>query len=146
MARMHSSGGGKSGSKNPVNKKVPRWTDYNEDEVVDLIVRLREDGLKPAQIGSKLRDQYGIPDVKTVTGSKLTEILEEEDMALEMPEDLQNLLEKAESIKDHYHDNQNDQKAERQLRLVEAKIRRIAKYHRENGNIPENWKYVRDEK
>lgn len=145
MARMHSKGRGSSGSDNPVNKKAPRWTDYSEEEIVNLVVDLRKDGLKPAEIGAKLRDQYGIPDVKTATGMKLTEILEEEGEGLDVPEDLQNLLDKAESIKDHLDDNQKDQKAERRLELTEAKIRRIAKYHRENGNIPENWKYVRDE-
>lgn len=145
MARMHSNGRGSSGSDNPVNKKQPRWTDYGEEEIIELVVDLREDGLQPAQIGAKLRDQYGIPDVKTATGKKLTEILEEEDVAPETPEDLQNLVEKAENIKDHLEDNGNDTKAERRLELVEAKIRRIADYHREEGNIPEDWKYVREE-
>ena len=145
MSRMHSDGRGQSGSDKPVNKKVPRWVDYDEKEVEDLVLKLREDGLQPAQIGLKLRDQYGIPDVKTVTGKKITEILEENDQALEIPEDLDNLLQKAESIEDHLEDNQKDQKAERRLELVEAKIRRIANYHRENGNIPEDWKYVRED-
>ena len=142
---MHSDGRGQSGSDKPVNKKVPRWVDYDEKEVEDLVLKLREDGLQPAQIGLKLRDQYGIPDVKTVTAKKITEILEENDQALEIPEDLDNLLQKAESIEDHLEDNQKDQKAERRLELVEAKIRRIANYHRENGNIPEDWKYVRED-
>ena len=70
MSRMHSDGRGQSGSDKPVNKKVPRWVDYDEKEVEDLVLKLREDGLQPAQIGLKLRDQYGIPDVKTVTGKK----------------------------------------------------------------------------
>jgi small subunit ribosomal protein S15 len=146
MSRMHSNGRGQSGSNKPVNKKVPRWVDYDEKEVEDLVLKLREDGLEPAQIGLKLRDQYGIPDVKTVTGKKVTEILEENDLGLEIPEDLNNLLEKAESIEDHIDENPKDQKAQRRLELVEAKIRRIANYHRENGNIPEDWEYVREDK
>lgn len=144
MSRMHSKGRGTSGSKKPVNKKVPRWMEYNEDEVVDLIVKLRKDGKSSAQIGLELRDVYGIPDVKTVTGKKLTQILEEEDIAPEMPEDLQNLTEKAKNIQDHLESNPKDQTAERELSLTEAKIRRIAKYHRDNGNIPSNWKYKRE--
>jgi small subunit ribosomal protein S15 len=145
MSRMHSEGRGQSGSDKPVNKKVPRWVDYSEEEVEDLVVKLREDGLQPAQIGLKLRDQYGIPDVKTVTGKKITEILDENDASLEMPEDLKNLVQKAENIKDHIADNPKDGKAERRLELTEAKIRRIADYHREEGNIPQNWEYERDE-
>lgn len=142
---MHSDGRGKSGSNKPVNKKVPRWVDYGEEEVEDLVVKLREDGLKPAQIGLKLRDQYGIPDVKTITGKKITEILDENDLSMDLPEDLNNLVDKAENIKEHIDDNPKDGKAERRLELTEAKIRRVANYHRQNGNIPEDWKYVRED-
>lgn len=141
---MHNDGRGSSGSDKPVSKKVPRWVDYDEEEVIDLVVKLREKGNDPAEIGLKLRDEYGIPSVRELTGKKVTEILEEEGVAPELPEDLNNLVEKAESIQEHLQENENDGHAERQLKLTEAKIRRIAKYHRENGNIDEDWKYVRD--
>ncbi|MFB6190098.1 MAG: 30S ribosomal protein S15 [Candidatus Nanohaloarchaea archaeon] len=144
MSRMHSGDRGKSGSDKPVDKKVPRWVDYDEQEVIDLVVKLREKGHEPSQIGMKLRDEYGIPSVKEITGMKMTEILEEEDVAPEIPEDLDSLVEKAESIQDHIAENPNDQDAERELELTEAKIRRLANYHREEGNIPEDWKYVRE--
>ena len=145
MARMHNDGRGSSGSDKPVNKKNPRWVDYDEDEVIDLVVKLRNDGQDPSQIGMTLRDQYGIPSVKQVTDMKITEILEEEGLALDLPEDLNNLVEKAESIQDHLEQNQNDEEAIRQLELTEAKIRSVASYHRDEGNIPEDWKYERDE-
>lgn len=144
MSRMHSSDRGKSGSDKPVNKKVPRWVDYDEEEVIDLVVKLREKGHEPSEIGLKLRDEYGIPSVKEITGKKMTEILEEEDVAPEIPEDLNNLVEKAESIQDHLDEHPNDQDAEREMELTEAKIRRLASYHRDEGNIPEDWKYVRE--
>jgi small subunit ribosomal protein S15 len=117
--------------------------EYDEEEVIDLIVKLRKDGKSSAQIGLELRDTYGIPDVKTVTGKKITQILDEEDVAPDTPEDLQNLVDKAANIKAHVEENPNDQDAERRLSLVEAKIRRVAKYHRDNGNIPSDWKYRR---
>lgn len=144
MSRMHSRDRGSSGSSKPVNENVPRWVDYDEEEVVDLVVKLSENGLDPSQIGIELRDSYGIPSVKTVTGKKVTTILDEEDAAPELPEDLKNVLAKAESIKDHVESNPKDQQSERQLELTEAKIRRLAKYHRENGNIDEDWKYSRE--
>ncbi|MFB6204047.1 MAG: 30S ribosomal protein S15 [Candidatus Nanohaloarchaea archaeon] len=143
MARMHSDGRGESGSSNPVSEKAPRWTDYDEKEVKELVVKLKEEGLSPSEIGLKLRDTYGIPSVKTLTGMKVTDILEEEGVADDMPEDLQNLLEKADSMADHLDDNPNDLQTERRLELTEAKIRRLANYHRENGNIPEDWSYER---
>lgn len=142
---MHNDGRGSSGSDKPVNKKNPRWVDYDEDEVVDLVVKLRKDGQDPSQIGMTLRDQYGIPSVKQVTDMKVTEILEEEGLELDLPEDLNNLVEKAESLQAHIRDNQNDEEAIRQLELTEAKIRSVASYHRDEGNIPEDWKYERDE-
>ena len=145
MTRMHSDGRGVSGSSKPVDAKQPDWIDYDAEEVKDLVVRLREDGFDPAQIGLKLRDEYGIPDVKQITDKKVTEILEEEDVALDIPEDLKNLVEKAENMKEHLDENQNDQEAERQLELTEAKVRKVADYHREEGNIPEDWEYERDE-
>ncbi len=145
MSRMHSKGRGSSGSDKPVNKKNPRWVEYDEEEVKDLVVKLRRNGDDPSQIGMKLRDQYGIPSVKQVTDMKVTEILEDEGLELEVPEDLKNLLEKAESIQDHVEENPKDEDAQRNLELTEAKIRRIADYHREEGNIPEDWKYERDE-
>ena len=142
---MHSDGRGVSGSSKPVDAKQPDWIDYDAQEVEDLVVRLREDGFDPAQIGLKLRDVYGIPDVKQITEKKITEILEEADVAPETPEDLQNLVDKAENLKAHLDENKNDQEAERELELTEAKVRKVADYHRQEGNIPEDWKYERDE-
>ena len=142
---MHSKGRGKSGSKKPVTKKNPRWVDYDEQEVIDLVVKLSKNGKDSSQIGMVLRDQYGIPSVKQVTDKKITEIIEEEGLAPQIPEDLDNLLDKAESIQNHLEDNPKDLDAERNLGLTEAKIRRIAQYHRDNGNIPEDWKYKRED-
>ncbi len=140
---MHSDGRGSSGSNRPVTEKNPDWIEYDEEEVIDLVVKLRRDGLDPSQIGLKLRDQYGIPSIKALTDKKLTEILEEEGLELELPEGLDNLVQKAESIQDHLEENPKDEQAQRRLELTEAKVRRLASYHRENGNIPEDWKYER---
>ncbi|MFB6193063.1 MAG: 30S ribosomal protein S15 [Candidatus Nanohaloarchaea archaeon] len=141
MARMHKSSRGSSGSSNPVEKKQPEWLDYEEDEVEELVLKLKDEGHDPSQIGMKLRDEYGIPDVKTVTGKKVTEILAENNAQEELPEDLRNLLDKAESINQHLEENKNDEKAQRRLSLVEAKIRRLASYYREEGRIDKDWEY-----
>ena len=143
MSRMHSDGRGESGSSKPITDTSPDWVEYDEEEVIDLVVKLRRDGYDPSQIGIKLRDQYGIPSVKALTDKKVTEILEDEGLELDLPEDLQNLLDKAESIQGHLEENGKDEQAQRRLELTEAKIRRIADYHRENGNIDEDWEYER---
>ena len=143
---MHKSSRGSSGSSNPVDKKQPDWLDYDEDEVEELVLKLKDEGNDPSQIGIKLRDEYGIPDVKTVTGKKITEILKDNDAQDELPEDLNNLVEKASNIQDHLEDNKKDEDAERRLSLVEAKIRRLASYYQDEGRIPESWEYEREER
>lgn len=145
MSRMHKEAHGSSGSSKPVEKGNPNWVEFEEDEIIEIILELREEGYDPAQIGLRLRDQYGIPSVKQATGKKLTEILEEKDEAPDMPEDLKNLIEKAESIQDHMSENPSDEQAQRQLELTKAKVRKVADYHRENGNIPEDWEYEADQ-
>lgn len=142
---MHKSSRGSSGSSNPVDKKQPDWLDYDEDEVEELVLKLKDEGNDPSQIGIKLRDEYGIPDVKTVTGKKITQILEDNDAQDELPEDLKNLVEKAENIQEHLEDNKKDEDAERRLSLVAAKIRRLASYYKDEGRIPESWEYEREE-
>lgn len=145
MSRMHKEAHGSSGSSKPVEKGNPDWVEFGEDEIVEIVVELREEGLQPAEIGLRLRDEYGVPSVKQATGKKLTEILEEEDAAPEIPEDLQNLVEKAESIQSHVDENPTDEQAKRQLGLAKAKVRKVADFHRENGNIPSDWEYEADE-
>ncbi len=145
MARMHSDDRGQSGSTKPVEKNVPDWVDYSEDEVIELVTELAEEGYDPSQIGIILRDKHGVPSVKEITGQKLTEILEEQDLAPELPEDLKNLVEKAEKIQDHLEENPKDRQSIRRLELTEAKIRKVAQHHRDEENIEEDWKYTRRE-
>jgi len=142
---MHKAAHGSSGSSKPVEKENPDWVEFEEEEIIEIILELREEGLQPAQIGLRLRDEYGVPSVKQATGKKLTEVLEEEDAAPEIPEDLNNLIEKAESIQDHVDENASDEQAQRQLELTKAKVRKVADYHRENGNIPSDWEYNPEE-
>ncbi len=144
MARMHSEKRGQSGSTKPVEKNVPDWVDYDEEEVVELIKELAEEGHDPSQIGIILRDKHGIPSIKELTDKKLTEILEEHDLTSELPEDLKNLVEKAETIQEHIEENSKDRQSIRRLELTEAKIRKVASFHREKGNIEDDWKYSRD--
>lgn len=135
MARMHGSGRGVSGSSRPVNPNID-WVIYDENEVEELVTKLAEDGNSPSIIGARLRDQYGVPDVSAVTGSRITGIIERDGF----PEDLQNLMRRAVSITDHLEQHPNDLDAQRQLSLTEAKIRRLAAYYR-GDKIPADWTY-----
>ena len=44
-------------------------------QVDELITKAAKKGQRPSQIGVLLRDQHGIPLVKSVTGSKILRIL-----------------------------------------------------------------------
>lgn len=143
MARMHSSGRGASGSTKPKNPSTS-WVEYSKSEVVSLVEKLSKKGNNPSEIGRILRDQYGVPSVKEITGEKVTEVLEEKEMKEEPPEDLNNLIEKAKRIKDHLEEHPKDLSSIRRLKLVEAKIRRLSSYYKEKGELEDEWKYSRN--
>lgn len=119
----------------------PEWIEYSNEEIEELILKLRKEGNSTSMIGIILRDQYGVPDVKLITGMKITKILENHDQGLEYPEDLMNLIRKAVNIRDHLKENPKDLHTRRGLRIVESKIRRLVRYYRNEGVLPEEWRY-----
>ena len=141
MARMHSRRRGKSGSKRPPRTSVPHWVEKRPEEVVDLVVTMSKEGHGPSMVGIILRDQYGIPDVRLITGKSINEILKENNLQTEFPEDLFNLIARAVNLRKHLELNPKDLHSTRGLELIEAKIRRLGKYYTEKGRIPEKWRY-----
>ena len=141
MARMHSRAKGRSGSKKPPVKIVPKWVKYSKKEVQDLIVKLAKEGHSSAAIGLILRDQYGIPDVKAITNKRISQILKEKGLYPEIPEDLLNLMKRAVRLRKHLEKHKKDLHSRRGLQNMESKIRRLAKYYIREGMLPKNWKY-----
>ena len=138
---MHARKKGKSGSKKPVEKTTPTWVNLKPKEVEKLVAKYFKEGKKPSQIGMVMRDEHGIPDVKTMTGKSITKILEDQGQKQELPEDLMALLRRAVKIKEHLEENHKDETSKRGLDLTESKIRRLAKYYKGEGKIPKDWKY-----
>jgi len=141
MARMHARKRGKSASTKPMVKEIPKWVTATKDDVKTKIIELSKEGHPPAEIGLILRDQHAIPDVKLITGMSVTQILAEGGVARKIPEDLGNLMKKAVSLHDHMKDNPKDLHNKRGLHLIEAKIRRLAKYYVKEGVLPGDWSY-----
>lgn len=139
MARMYSRKKGKSGSKRPAISAT--FVGYSNEEIVRLVVKLSQDGLSTAQIGLVLKDQYGIPSVKTVTGKAIAKILEENKIIQEIPEDLFNLIKKAVNLHAHLEKNKKDAHSKRGLELLESKIRRLVKYYIKTRKLPPSFKY-----
>lgn len=119
----------------------PEWTEYSTEEIEELILKLKKEGKSTSVIGVILRDQYGIPDVKSVTGNKITAILEKHEQGEEYPEELINLIKKAVNIREHLAENPKDLHTKRGLRIIESKIRRLVRYYVREGVLPEGWRY-----
>jgi small subunit ribosomal protein S15 len=139
MAKMHSRKKGKAGSKKP---SVPaKWVEYKDKEVERLVLKLRKDGLQAASIGMTLRDQYGVPSVKSITGKTINTILEENGMLTQIPEDLLNMLKNAVKLGDHLKKNKKDYTSKHGLELLESKIRRLVKYYIKSKKLPKDFVY-----
>jgi len=54
-----------------------------------------------SSIGTILRDQYAIPLVKPIVGKSISDVLQSAGLAPTMPEDLTNLMKKAQSLAVH---------------------------------------------
>ena len=119
----------------------PDWIMYSNEEIEEFIVKFKREGKSASQIGVILRDQYGIPSVKEVTGEKITEILRKNGHADEYPEDLMNLIRRAVNIRDHLEENPKDLHGRRGLTIIESRIRRLGRYYAANGQLPEGWRY-----
>ncbi|WP_144901335.1 30S ribosomal protein S15 [Halobellus captivus] len=147
MARMHTRRRGSSGSDKPVADEPPEWSDVDSDDIEARVVELAEQGHDPSQIGLKLRDEgvkgVPVPDVKVATDKKVTTILEENDAAPEIPEDLRNLMKRAVRLRRHVNENQQDMQNKRALQNTESKIRRLVDYYRGDA-LDENFTYTFD--
>jgi len=141
MGRMHTHRHGKSHSIRPAILRVPSWITQSPKEIEELVVKYTKDGFTPSQIGNKLRDQHAIPLIKVITKKGIGEILEENDLKTEMPEDLENIVNKAVGLQKHLKENNGDYRNVRSLELLEAKVHRLSVYYKRIGRIPKTWKY-----
>jgi len=141
MARLHSRKKGKSGSVRPPRLEKPVWIERSAEEVENLVVKLARKGFSKSMIGIMLRDSYGIPLVKVVTGKKITQILDEHEIQVPLPEDLSNLVKKALNIRKHMEENHKDLEGKKGLQRTESKIYRLIKYYKKAKDLPQTFKY-----
>jgi small subunit ribosomal protein S15 len=132
---------GRSGSLRPAHLEKPEWVKMRPEEVEELVATLHRKGYPPSMIGTILRDQYGIPLVKAITGKSILQILRERGLAPEVPEDLLNLMKRAVKVRKHLDEHPKDYHSKRGLQLIESKIHRLSKYYKRVGVLPADWKY-----
>ncbi len=140
MARMYSKARGKSGSKKPAKPTNPSWQRYQPKEVEVLAVKLAKAGKTPSQVGLSLRDVYGIPDIKAVTGKKLLRVLKEKNVLPQLPEDMRALIRRILKINHHLELNKHDEPAKRGLVLTQSKLNRLIGYYKQTHKLPAEWK------
>ena len=136
---MHSRKHGKHGSKKPVRKKA-MWVTYEAEEVEKLVQKLAKEGLTNAMIGLKLRDQYGVPDVRAFNLRVAKSALKVRKDHV-VPDDMYSLLKKAVNLHKHMDGNRGDTNSKHGLELLESKIRRLGKYYSRKGVLQKGWKY-----
>ena len=131
-------------SSKPVRESAPEWVPMLPREVESKVVELAKEGKQPAVIGLILRDSYGIPSVQEVTGKKIQQILQANGLAGKLPQDLQNLVQRAISLQEHLAANPRDLHNLRGLELMESRIRSLARYYQGRGELPTEWNYTRE--
>jgi small subunit ribosomal protein S15 len=132
---------GKSHSMRPVSRRPPSWCKYQPEEVESFIIKLAKEGHSLSSIGTVLRDQYAIPLVKPITGKSISDTLKVSGLAPTMPEDLSNLMKKAQSLAVHMDKNKKDLHNKRNMQIIEARIHKLSRYYKREGVIAKTWKY-----
>ncbi len=138
---MHSRKKGKSGSTRPAKLEIQPWFPHSAEEVENKVVELSKKGESMSKIGLVLRDAFGTPLAKIVTGKRVSQILKEHDLHPKLPEDIMFLSRKAVVVRKHLEENRKDLEARKGLNRTEAKIRRLVKYYRTKGVLEKDFKY-----
>lgn len=141
MARLHAHRKGKSGSTRPFLKANPEWVAMEKADIEAAIYRLHQEGLSAAAIGVRLRDGFGVPSVRLATGRSVHDILKTKGAKFAIPEDLAGLIKRAATLQVHLKGHRKDLSNKRGLQLIESKIRRLSRYYKESGVLPETWDY-----
>ncbi|MBI2176567.1 30S ribosomal protein S15 [Candidatus Woesearchaeota archaeon] len=141
MARMHSRKKGNAGSKKPIRKTAPTWVRYQAKEVELLVAKVAKEGKTQSQVGIVLRDSYGVPDVKKISGKNVSAIMKDKNLLPQIPEDLMSLIKKSVMIKKHMEGQKHDMSAKRGFELTDSKIRRLVKYYKREHVLQQDWSY-----
>ena len=141
MGRMYSKGKGIARRCLPYRKAAPSWVQISSNDLTEQICKLAKKGATPSTIGVTLRDCHGIPQVKSITGSKILRILKKAGLAPQIPEDLYHLIKKAVNIRKHLEKGRADRDSKFRLILTESRIHRLARYYRNVKSLPPTWRY-----
>ncbi len=139
---------GKEIKKEPKKAKEKETKEVKEPkvkiDVVKKIVELHNDGLSASKIGLVLRDEFNIYNIKKYSGKSISEILEENKLQSDIPEDLLDLLKRVVKLLKHMKSNKSDTTAKRGYQITVSKIRALSKYYKRTKKLPKDWNYSED--
>ncbi len=138
---MHSMKKGSSESTRPQKLEIQPWFPLKAEEVENKVVELARKGETMSRIGLILRDAYGVPLVKIITGKTISQILKEHKITHTLPEDLAYLARAAIKIRKHLDIHHKDIDSRKGLQRIESKIRRLVKYYIAKGVLESKFKY-----
>lgn len=121
-------------------RKTPSWKEATKEEITDVITKLAKEGKTPAVIGQALKEEYGVKDVKKITGKTVSAMLKELKLASEYPADLLDLIKRAVKMRTHIKTNKRDTFNTVKLDHVESRIKRLVRYYR-GKKLPKDWAY-----
>ncbi len=130
----------KSTSKTSGREKF-EWVKLKGKDAEDKVIELLRQGYSLSHAGVILRDVYGIPKIKYVTGKKMLKIAREHGLESKIPDDLHALIKKAVNLTKHLEKHPEDLSNKRGLQLVESKINSLVRYYKRIGRLPKDWKY-----
>ncbi|MCL4350395.1 MAG: 30S ribosomal protein S15 [Candidatus Thermoplasmatota archaeon] len=139
MAKMHTRKKGRSGSRNTFYGMKHNWIQMSQIELEEAVVQMRKEGLTASMIGIRLRDLYGVPKLKYVNKKKIGDVLAENKIAPEVPEDLMGLISKYKKVSKHINLNRNDLNNDRRKSLIMAKMLRLVRYYKRTGRLSKGW-------
>lgn len=102
----------------------PTWLKMSEADLKKLIAELAEKH-QIANIGTILRDQYGVPTTK-VYGKKLSKYMEE--LGIAKNQDLINVERKKDKLAEHFKKHITDKKAKHKMQKANSKVNALRKY------------------
>ena len=141
MAKMHSSGRGISTSIKPFTVMFPTWLDVPVEEIKADVLKMNTKGVSSAEIGNKLRDVYGVGDCKAIfNGLSLSRYLEKEGNFIEIPEDVKDLVKRANILRKHINIHRRDKDSKFRLGLITSRLNRCIKHYKKKLRIPTTWK------
>ena len=122
-------------------KKVESQAVGSTEEIVETVVSLANAGHSPSKIGLILRDEHRVKNFSETTGKSVQQVLAENKLLGEMPEDLLNLIRRSVILYNHMQKNKKDFTAKHGYELTVSKIRRLTKYYAKKDKIPAGWAY-----